>query len=370
MKAPRSGAVCIYCIQDRAGHPMSTYPDVASQPFGSCVLKMDLVFVCQKPKTRDVEEPRFRHALNFDSCVTAHLATPLVKALRQSTARRVLEVLALALALALVVGSAASARGAWQTRASRDLWANSGRRHGVFRGDDPRAGAFVHERLADARHCDGHGTVTHMAGCAAAMHDTQLVGNISTALIVVIFYFNFLLFENYLRLIPSAAPGEEQRRGRAAVPERRPGRRKIRAYCGVGRVRLHGTHSSVCRSHAECLMRCALRTGLPHVRVLQVERDLLPPSARRLAAHGEGALSQLRHLPLRAHRRRVYLAAHVLARLVRPHGGRVLDRGAEPDQAPRPPHLLLPLLHLGRGARVHPAHSRLLRHGTYDSVSS
>lgn len=30
---------------------------------------------------------------------------------------------------------------------------------------------------------------------------TQLIGNISTALIVVIFYFNFLLFENYLRLI-------------------------------------------------------------------------------------------------------------------------------------------------------------------------
>uniref|UniRef100_K3WJZ1 Transmembrane protein n=1 Tax=Globisporangium ultimum (strain ATCC 200006 / CBS 805.95 / DAOM BR144) TaxID=431595 RepID=K3WJZ1_GLOUD len=29
----------------------------------------------------------------------------------------------------------------------------------------------------------------------------QLIGNISTALIVVIFYFNFLLFENYLRLI-------------------------------------------------------------------------------------------------------------------------------------------------------------------------
>lgn len=29
----------------------------------------------------------------------------------------------------------------------------------------------------------------------------QLIGNISTALIVVICYFNFLLFENYLRLI-------------------------------------------------------------------------------------------------------------------------------------------------------------------------
>lgn len=33
------------------------------------------------------------------------------------------------------------------------------------------------------------------------MRDSQIIGNISTALIVVIFYFNFLLFENYLRLI-------------------------------------------------------------------------------------------------------------------------------------------------------------------------
>ena len=29
----------------------------------------------------------------------------------------------------------------------------------------------------------------------------QLIGNISTALILVLIYFNFLLFENYLRLI-------------------------------------------------------------------------------------------------------------------------------------------------------------------------
>lgn len=33
------------------------------------------------------------------------------------------------------------------------------------------------------------------------MPGRQLIGNISTALIIVLCYFNFLLFENYLRLI-------------------------------------------------------------------------------------------------------------------------------------------------------------------------
>lgn len=36
---------------------------------------------------------------------------------------------------------------------------------------------------------------------AASWAVVQLIGNISTALILVLIYFNFLLFENYLRLI-------------------------------------------------------------------------------------------------------------------------------------------------------------------------
>lgn len=68
------------------------------------------------------------------------------------------------------------------------------RDHGRVRRDDSRPGK--HRSLRGWRRGAALPTLQLMLDALL-----QLIGNISTALILVLCYFNFLLFENYLRLI-------------------------------------------------------------------------------------------------------------------------------------------------------------------------
>ncbi|RLN95589.1 hypothetical protein BBJ28_00018340 [Nothophytophthora sp. Chile5] len=79
---------------------------------------------------------------------------------------------------------------------------------GGVRGDDPRPGKWPCVLIDNAPVDAGSGGAQSVANavlcgvlCAGFAPLRQLIGNISTALILVLFYFNFLLFENYLRLI-------------------------------------------------------------------------------------------------------------------------------------------------------------------------
>lgn len=112
----------------------------------------------------------------------------------------------------------------------------------------------------------------------------QLIGNISTALIVVICYFNFLLFENYLRLIVWAILFSQALRQAknnvVSVLQYLSDDPDVDKYVRLPITACHRVY--VCCPCVYVLTFCIdyhLSVGLLDVRVLQVVRDLFPPPA-------------------------------------------------------------------------------------------